>query len=33
MQAQVPEIEDEITVVSNLSKVHSLKAAIFHAMA
>ena len=33
MQAHVPEIEDEVTVVSNLSKVHSLKAAIFRTMA
>ena len=32
MQAHVPEIEDEVTVVSNLSKVHSLQAAIFHTM-
>ena len=29
----VPETEDVGTVVSNLSKVHSLKAAIFHTMA
>ena len=33
MQAHVPEIEDEVTVVSNFSKVHSLQAAIFHTMA
>ena len=33
MQAHVPEKEDEVTGVSNLSKVHSLKAAIFHTMA
>ena len=33
MQALVPGTEDEITAVTNLSKVHSLKAAIFHTMA
>ena len=33
MQALVPETEDEITTVTNLSKVHSLKTAIFHTMA
>ena len=33
MQAHVPETEDIVTVASNLSKVHSLKAAIFHTMA
>ena len=30
MQAHDPETEDVVTVASNLSKVHSLKAAIFH---
>ena len=33
MQAHNLETEDVITTTSNLSKVHSLKAAIFHAMA
>ena len=33
MQAPVPETEDMVTVASNLSKVHSLKVAIFHTMA
>ena len=33
MQAHVSETEDIVTVASNLSKVHSLKAAIFHTMA
>ena len=33
MQAPVPETEDVVTVASNLSNVHSLKAAIFHTMA
>ena len=33
MQAPVPGTEDVVTVVANLSKVHSLKAAIFHTMA
>ena len=33
MQAHVPETEDIVTVASNLSKVQSLKAAIFHTMA
>ena len=33
MQAHDPETEDVVTVASNLSKVHSLKAAIFHTMA
>ena len=33
MQAPVPETEDVVTIASNLSKVHSLKAAIFHTMA
>ena len=33
MQALAPETEDVVTVASNLSKVHSLKAAIFHTMA
>ena len=33
MQAPVPETEDMVTIASNLSKVHSLKAAIFHTMA
>ena len=33
MQAHVPETEDIVTVASNLSKVHSLEAAIFHTMA
>ena len=33
MQAPVSEKEDVVTVASNLSKVHSLKAAIFHTMA
>ena len=33
MQAHVPETEDIVTVASNLSKEHSLKAAIFHTMA
>ena len=33
MQALVPETEDEIATVTNRSKVHSLKAAIFQTMA
>ena len=33
MQALAPETEDVGTVASNLLKVHSLKAAIFHTMA
>ena len=33
MQAPDPETEDVVTVASNFSKVHSLKAAIFHTMA
>ena len=33
MQAPVPETEDVVTIASNLSKVPSLKAAIFHTMA
>ena len=33
MQVHVPETENIVTVASNLSKVHSLKAAIFHSMA
>ena len=33
MQALVPETDDEIKTVTNLSKVHSLKAAIFHTKA
>ena len=33
MQAHVPETKDIVTVASNLSKVHSLEAAIFHTMA
>ena len=33
MQAHVPETEGIVTVASNLSKVHSPKAAIFHTMA
>ena len=33
MQALAPETEGVVTVASNLSKVHSLKAAISHTMA
>ena len=33
MQVHDPETEDVVTVASALSKVHSLKAAIFHTMA
>ena len=33
MQAPVPETEGVVTIASNLSKKHSLKAAIFHTMA
>ena len=33
MQPIDPETDDEVTTVTNLSKVHSLKAAIFHTMA
>ena len=33
MQAPFPETEDVVTVASNLSNVHSLKAGIFHTMA
>ena len=33
MQAHDPETEDVVTVAVNLSKVHSLKVAIFHTMA
>ena len=33
MHAHDPETEDVVAVASNLSKVYSLKAAIFHTMA